>query len=331
MHGLPLSRGDDGDAVRDLQLRLSAVGFDVVPGELGVFGDSTALALEAFQVRRGLRPDAVCGAQTWASLVEAGFRLGDRLLYEARPMLRGDDVADLQRRLGALGFDAGRVDGIFGARTARSLVDFQRNAGLTVDGICGPATLASLARLGRRDSTSDLDPVSVSEVRERELLRHGPRTLLGRTVALGHQGGADALLAAVARAIGGAGAKAMALSEPDELDQAEAANALGADVFVGLTLEPGASGASTAYWRSPRHASASSGGRRLAELLQARLPVALGVADGGAVGMSLPVLRETRMTAVVCRLGPPATVVEHTAAVAGAVAVALDEWAREPC
>jgi N-acetylmuramoyl-L-alanine amidase len=331
MQGLPLSRGDEGEAVRDLQLRLGALGFDVAPGELGIFGAGTALALEAFQVRRGLRPDAVCGDQTWASLVEAGLRLGDRLLYEARPMLRGDDVADLQRRLGALGFDAGRVDGTFGAKTARSLVDFQRNAGLTVDGICGPATLASLARLGRRDSESGVDPVPVTEVRERESLRHGPRTLLGRTVALGHQGGADALLGAIARAVGAAGAKAVPLQEPGELAQAEAANALGADVFVGLALEPGASGASTAYWRSPRHASASAGGRRLAELLQSRLPAALSVADGGAAGMSLPVLRETRMTAVVCRLGPPATVVEHTAAVATAIAASLDEWAREPC
>ena len=45
-------------------------------------------------------------------------------------MQRGDDVADLQQRLSTLGFDTGRVDGIFGDRTSRALAEFQRNAGL---------------------------------------------------------------------------------------------------------------------------------------------------------------------------------------------------------
>ena len=44
-------------------------------------------------------------------------------------MLRGDDVAELQQDLGALGFDAGRVDGIFGPRTKDALEQFQRNIG----------------------------------------------------------------------------------------------------------------------------------------------------------------------------------------------------------
>ena len=73
--------------------------------------------MRAFQEGRGLRADGICGRQTWSALVEAGYQLGDRLLYLRAPMLRGDDVAELQRRLGGLGFDAGRVDGILGERT----------------------------------------------------------------------------------------------------------------------------------------------------------------------------------------------------------------------
>ncbi len=53
-------------------------------------------------------------------------------------MLRGDDVGDLQRRLNALGFHAGREDAIFGPETASALREFQRNAGLNPDGIAGP-------------------------------------------------------------------------------------------------------------------------------------------------------------------------------------------------
>ena len=63
-------------------------------------------------------------------------------------MLRGDDVAELQQRLCTLGFDTGRVDGIFGDATVRALDEFQRNAGLPVDGIVGGATLQELVRLG---------------------------------------------------------------------------------------------------------------------------------------------------------------------------------------
>ncbi len=112
---LPLASGEKGEAVADLQRRLALVDLPTAPDPDGIFGAGTKAAVEGFQYRRGLRVDGVCGPQTWAALVEAGLRLGDRFLYLRRPMLRGDDVADLQRRLSALGFDSGRVDGIFGA------------------------------------------------------------------------------------------------------------------------------------------------------------------------------------------------------------------------
>ena len=44
--------------------------------------------------------------------------------------------------------------------------------------------------------------------------------------------------------------------------------------------------------------------------------------------MSLPVLRETRMPAVVCELGPPLMFVERSSDVARAVRQALDTWVR---
>ena len=91
--------------------------------------------------------------------------LGDRLLYLRSPMLRGDDVAELQRRLGALGFDAGRVDGIFGPRTARALrrLPAQRAASPPTAS-AGPTTLAALAP-ARPTAPA---PTAVAAVRERE-------------------------------------------------------------------------------------------------------------------------------------------------------------------
>lgn len=65
-------------------------------------------------------------------------------LPEARPMLqvgsRGPAVASLQRALSWLGWDAGPVDGRFGARTRAAVVAFQRGARLAPDGRVGPAT-----------------------------------------------------------------------------------------------------------------------------------------------------------------------------------------------
>src|SRR5713101_1983249 len=107
-----LRHGSHGEAVRDLHARLASAGFFCAPDDPGEFGDGTTAAVRAFQDARGLRVDGIVGNQTWSTLVESGFSLGDRLLYFRRPMLRGDDVTELQRRLNALGFDAGREDGI---------------------------------------------------------------------------------------------------------------------------------------------------------------------------------------------------------------------------
>ena len=115
------------------------------------------------------------------------------------------------------------------------------------------------------------------------------------------------------------------LHHPDDAVQAKEANELEVDVFVGLRLNPSTSGCRTAFW-SGRH-DESPGGRRLAELVQAAVPVALGVTDAGVHGMSVPLLRETRMPAVLIEVGPASAVVEGAPALAAALATALGRWA----
>ncbi|HLH28681.1 MAG TPA: peptidoglycan-binding protein, partial [Acidimicrobiales bacterium] len=184
-----LDLGAEGPAVADLQHRLERLGIPKGIDVRGRFGPGTRAAVEAFQHRRGLRVDGVCGPQTWSALVEAGCRLGDRFLYRRSPMLRGDDVAELQQRLSALGFDTGRVDGIFGDQTSAALGEFQRNVGLPVDHIAGADTVRELLRFGtRHDDSSEL----VTSVRDHERLRQAPRTLAGQTVAIGEEGGLGA-------------------------------------------------------------------------------------------------------------------------------------------
>jgi N-acetylmuramoyl-L-alanine amidase len=299
---------------------LAVIDLPIVDEAPGRFGAHTEAAVKEFQQRRGLRIDGICGPQTWSALVEAGYRLGDRLIYRRTPMLRGDDVAELQQRLGALGFDARRVDGIFGDDTSAALSDFQRNVGLTADGILGRSTLDELYRIQARSQGPEL----VSDVRERETLRRGPRTLQGRRIALGEHGGLGAAIATIGRALTGAGADVVDLHHPDGSRQAADANTVAAEVYLGLLLDPRASGCSSSYYAGYRYES--PGGRRLAELVQATVPTQLCVTDRGAHGMSLPVLRETRMPAVVCELGPPLMLVERSSDVARAIREALDTW-----
>ncbi|NLK72287.1 MAG: LysM peptidoglycan-binding domain-containing protein [Clostridiales bacterium] len=53
---------------------------------------------------------------------------------------RGTDVMEIQGLLARIGYKPGPIDGIFGEQTRQAVIDFQRNNGLTPDGVIGPAT-----------------------------------------------------------------------------------------------------------------------------------------------------------------------------------------------
>ena len=105
--------------------------------------------MTSFQTSQGIPPTGSCDELTWSLLVESGWALGDRLLMLTAPNLRGEDFAGLQRILARLGFDCGRVAGIYGPDTTAALQDLQRNSGLPDDGVCGPDTVSALDVLSR--------------------------------------------------------------------------------------------------------------------------------------------------------------------------------------
>jgi N-acetylmuramoyl-L-alanine amidase len=302
--------------VRDVQRRLLALGFHIAADELeGRFGAETEGAVRAFQQQRGLPSDGQVGRDTWSELVEAGWRLGDRTLYLRSPWSRGDDVRELQRRLNALGFDAGKEDGLFGPSTHDAVLEFQRNTGADVDGIVGPTTTEALARL-----RPALDGVSRAVVRETEEVLRPAGSIEGSRIAIdpGHgpsdpgnvgpdgltEAEAMLLLAAdLAAELRACGAVPSVLrtpeGDPTPSERARYANALDAALCISLHCnggDPSASGTCCFYYGT--ESTWSPTGERLAELIVEAVTSRLGLTDGRTHRMAISILRETLMPAV---------------------------------
>jgi N-acetylmuramoyl-L-alanine amidase len=279
--------GAAGREVGELQQYLAAAWFSMSTHEQDDFGPETEHAVREFQSKRGLRVDGVCGAETWNALIESGFDLGDRLLFLARPFLRGDDVATLQRRLNMLGFHAGREDGILGPQTERALREFQLNFGLAVDGQCGRETLRGLDQVG------SLSDGSAAVVREREALRRDPRRLGSRRLYVAADPELARLGAAVARGLLTSGARVLLGSGRANSSLAEEANRYEAHVVIALRAgdEPGSR---VTYFATPtfRSERGYSLAVRIAEALDR------GFGPVTACGRAYGILRETRMAAV---------------------------------
>jgi len=274
--------------------------------------------VRAFQTARGLVADGRCDEHTWSALVEASWSLGDRLLVLTSPNMRGDDVAELQTMLARLGFDCGRVDGILGPRTVRALADFQTNCGLMADAVCGPDTVRSLHRV----SSQTGDGPGVGAVRELERQRSGPGHLEDCRIVVGQFGGLSSLTRSIARELRHHGATVMTLDEPDPVAQAVAANHFGAHAFIGFESVPDAE-AVVHFYRVPTFESVV--GRSLAEDIAEQYRAVPGL-DPTVAGMRMPVLRETRMPAVLVRIGPVRLVLDAVPALADGVVRALELW-----
>lgn len=286
--------GDSGEPIRDIQGRLDALGLSPIDDPRGEFGDDTRHAVIQFQRSRGLAEDGIVGPDTWRALYEAGYRLGDRLLFLRRPMLRGDDVSELQSRLNGLGFDAGKVDGVFGTDTERAVLEFQRNRHLAEDGKAGPEVITELQLVTRATMRAGREAI-----RELEWLRSRAASLVGARIYL------DAACRSeteASTAWTAANATAVALQErggvpllsrshdvvlPERV-RARRANRLGADLIVSVGLadtEP-------AVYYFSSELGRSEVGSRLAKAIAARL-------DSGVQGRATPMLKETRAPAVV--------------------------------
>ncbi len=74
---------------------------------------------------------------------------------------RGETIKQIQKALCGAGHHVGVIDGIFGVMTDEAVRNFQKEHGLTVDGIVGPATLAKLVPHRWKKSARSIDKIIV--------------------------------------------------------------------------------------------------------------------------------------------------------------------------
>ena len=307
-----LRRGDRGREVVDLQTRLGTMGFDLGNrGIDGVFGPRTERAVKTFQQSLGLLADGQVGPITWREIVEAAYRPGGRLLYLRHDPSRGSDIVELQRMLNDLGFDPGAVNGVFDARTARAVRDFQKNAGLQVDGVVDEAVFKTLKTYaGQSLGTHQLPD------------KHGgyfPEDLFSGTIVVdaahgGLQKGyvtptglseADLNLAVAQELAQILPADEVLLTRGDDetvssADRAFLANSAGARMVISVHHAAHGSPApcGTASYYFERLGYQSHRGRMAATYVQRGVSRSLGTLDIGEFGRSYDILRETNIPAV---------------------------------
>ena len=314
-----IRRGDAGPAVVEVQAALVQLG--LLPATEPDFGAATDRAVREFQQRRGLSIDGLIGGETYRALVAARWQLGDRLLSLASRPFVGDDVAALQVRLLELGFDVGRVDGVFGIRTQDALRGFQREYGLIADGACGPATLRALKQLGRLVTGG-----RPHNLRETEQVHRAGSSLSGKVVVVdpghggtdrgGHGHGLDEaaivedLAARLQGRLAAVGVRASLTRGPGacptEAERAEFANTLNADLVVSLHVDRAPSTAPhgvASYHFGSGAGVFSTVGEKLASLVQREVTARTDLLDCSVHGKTWELLRLTRMPAVRLELG----------------------------
>lgn len=101
------------------------------------------LCVEAKGTRSGVVSSPLSHWDEVAELKDVSYG-GEVKWMTLRKGCRGDDVKELQADLIMKGYDPGTADGVFGSRTEEAVKAFQRDNGLTADGVVGEKTWAVL-------------------------------------------------------------------------------------------------------------------------------------------------------------------------------------------
>ena len=302
--------GDRGDVVTAVTNTLHRLGLIASPTD--TFTEEVASAVRAFQQERGLRVTGEIDVGTHAAIEEARWKLGDRSLKVDSPLMRGDDVAALQSRLIDMGFNPGRVDGIFGPTTESAVKEFQKSVGVKIDGICGPGTVMSLMRLMRNVTGGAPTQLRDQAVRE----KRGP-ALADKVIVLDPSSRDDIadIVYDIAQKIEG---RLIALgvsvflsrssqSTPSESERIALANSTDADLVISLSVDKypndKAEGISTYFYGSELHGIHSIVGERFATIVQRELVARTDLLNARTHSKTWDLLRLTKAPTVRLELG----------------------------
>ncbi len=266
--------------------------------------------IRSFQQARGLSVTGLVDEVTARALEEAQWKLGDRSLnLQEPPLMHGDDVAALQSRLTEMGFDCGRVDGIYGPRTELAVKDFQKSVGATVDGKCGPATIIALIRL-----TKIVSGGAPSILRESANQKNRGPALANKTIVLNPDGDDPLVYDVAVRTEGrllALGASVFLTrgekNNPSESERIAFTNNSNADLMISLHEDSykseNAHGAATYFYGSEAHGVHSIVGERFASLVQREICARTDFANCRTHAMTWELLRLTKAPAVRIDLG----------------------------
>lgn len=311
------------DNVIDVQRRLRLLGYDLGKSEIdGIMGPKTKEAIMKFQQDRGLLATGEVDEETWQEMVDAGYSIGDRLLYLKNPPFRGDDVKTLQVWLKTLGFYKYNETGIFCDKTQKALIDFQKEMKIYADGILGAETLKHLKNLKRIiDSKSssnypfikhNLDLKKTEGVKV--IFDYGENT---NEAAESMQYFREKIY--ICKSIANfckdmliqLGIESdITVNENDNLslflsDRIKFANKSNADILIslnlGFSIDPDANGSSCYYFKGSK--SYSITGKLISNMIQDKLVSNLDILDCRVHGASYAILKETVMTAVLVEPG----------------------------
>ena len=162
----------DSSEVKAMQARLIELGYLSGSAD-GDFGASTKAALVAFQKNAGLTADGIAGATTIkalnsssapkasasASATAAPTSSTSATYTTLKQGSNGEAVKKLQKRLIELGYLSGSADGDYGRATTDAVKAFQKQAGLTADGIAGASTQKAVYSSDAKSKKTEADEI----------------------------------------------------------------------------------------------------------------------------------------------------------------------------
>ncbi|MDP1825334.1 MAG: peptidoglycan-binding protein [Archangium sp.] len=138
--------GEQGAHVKNLQKHLRAAGFDAKHAG-GRFDERTTGALKAFQRRSNLEPTGTVNARTWKAL-QKSFILTHSKASPAQALHeRSGAVKASEKLLKQLGFNPGKIDGLFDRSTLKAVKAYEKQQHAKVDGVIGAGQLEQMKKL----------------------------------------------------------------------------------------------------------------------------------------------------------------------------------------